>query len=447
MRLLRGDFLGFMEEMTRLYGPVWQARVAMEHIGMINEPELVYEALTTRSQEFVRTRSQKRLIGRAVGNGLILSDGDFWRRQRRLAQPAFHQQRLRTYLPVIHSIVERFVSECPTARRLALHEGLKSLTLEIVAATLLGTRPPDDLGKLADAVDRIQVGVTRLLRVGVPLPAWLPTPNNRRLRRGVATLNAVILPLIAERRQNLGDRGDLLSMFLMAADSENDQRRMTDEQVRDEVATMFLAGHDTTSHLLAWTFLLLARHPSAYRRIQEEADQVLTTKPPGMEELRRLTYTEMVLKEVMRLYPPVYLILREPVDDLELGGFSFRRGQMLLLCPWMLHRDPRNFRDPAVFDPGRFAPGASSIPQGAYLPFGAGPHQCIGREFGVLEALMIVSLFAQKFDLELAPSQSLETEALITLAPRDGVEITIHPRGSRTAHSPEASTLPEVQPR
>ena len=442
MRLLLGDFLGFLEKMTRLYGPVWQSRVALEHIGLINEPELVQEALTTRSQEFVRTRSQKRLIGRAVGNGLILSDGDFWRRQRRLAQPAFHQQRLRTYLPVIHQIVERFVAGCPTEKPLALGDEMKKLTLEIVAATLLGARPPDDMGKLAQAVNGIQVGVTRLLRLGVPLPAWLPTPNNRRLRRSVEALDAVILPVIAERRRDPGDHGDLLSMFLLAADSEDDQRHMTDEQVRDEVATMFLAGHDTTSHLLAWTFLLLARHPAVYRRIQEEADQVLSEKPPAMEDLRRLTYTEMVLKEVMRLYPPVYIILREPVGDLELGGFSFPQGQMLLLCPWMLHRDPRNFKDPTTFDPERFAPGtAEGISRGAYLPFGAGPHQCIGREFGVLEALMIVALFARKFDLEPSPGQSLEAEALITLAPRDGVEITLHPRGPRTPRSSEASTL------
>jgi cytochrome P450 len=431
MRLLRQDFLGFLERMTRLYGPVWQGRVALERIGMINEPELVHEALTTRSQEFVRTRSQKRLIGRAVGNGLIVSDGDFWRRQRRLAQPAFHQQRLRTYLPVIHGIVERFVSGCPTAKRLALDEEMKKLTLEIVAATLLGARPPGDMGKLAEAVNGIQVGVTRLLKVGVPLPAWLPTPNNRRLRRSVETLDAVILPVIAERRQNLGDRGDLLSMFLLAADSEDEQRRMTDEQVRDEVVTMFLAGLDTTSHLLAWTFLLLARHPEAYRRVQAEADEVLPNTPPQMEDLRQLTYTDRVLKEVLRLYPPVYMLLREPVADLEMGGFSFSQGQMLFLSPWMLHRDPRNFKSPTTFDPERFAPGAAEIPPGAYVPFGAGPHQCIGREYGFLEALMIVSHVAWKFDLELVSGQSLDAEALITLAPRDGVEIIFHPRGSR----------------
>jgi len=432
MLLLYRDFLGFLEDMTRRYGSVWQARAVTEHVGMINEPELVHEVLAGRASEFVRTRSQKRLIGRAVGNGLILSDGDFWRRQRRLAQPAFHQQRLRTYLPVIHGIVERFVSTCPTGRNFALDEKLKELTLEIVAATLLGTRPPDDLGKLAEAVNGIQVGVTRLLRTGIPLPAWLPTPNNRRLQRSVQALNAVILPIIAERRRDLGDRGDLLSMFLLAADSEDEQRSMTDDQVRDEVATMFLAGHDTTSHLLAWTFHLLGQHPHVYRRVQEEADQIPSGKPPAMEDLRRLTYTEMVLKEVMRLYPPVYILLREPIHEVELGGFSFSRGQMLFVCPWMLHRDPRNFKNPAEFDPERFAPSATeTFPRGAYLPFGAGPHQCIGREFGVLEALLILARIAREFDLELPPGQSMEPEALITLAPRHGLKMLFRPRGAR----------------
>lgn len=442
MWLLQRDLLQFMAEMIRLHGPVWQARAAMEHIGMINEPELVHEVLAGRSQEFVRTRSQKRLIGRVVGNGLIVSEGDLWRRQRRLAQPAFHAQRLRTYLPAMHSIVERFVNGCPVGKPFALGDALKGLTLEIVAANLLGEQAPEDMGRISGAVNGIQVGVSRLLRMGVPIPAWLPTPNNRRIRRSVATLNAVILPIIVRRRENAGDHGDLLSMFLMAADSEDDDRRMTDSQVRDEVVTMFLAGHDTTSHLLAWAFLLLARHREVYRRMQQEADAVLPAGVPGMEDLRRLTYCEMVLKEVVRLYPPVYLILREPVADVEVGGFAFSRGQMLFLCPWMLHREPRNFKNPEQFDPERFAEGrADEIPKGAYIPYGAGPHQCIGREFGIMEALMVISQVARRYDMEPEPGQSLEPEPLITLAPRHGVTVTFRPRIAKASLQPEGQPI------
>ncbi len=402
-----------------------------EEAVIINEPELVHEILTTRAGEFHRTRTQKRLFGRIVGNGLIVSDGEHWHRQRRLAQPAFHHRQILTYFEAMRQIAHDHVTTWPLNTPMDFDKAVTDLTLNIVSVTLLGAQPPKETASVSTALAGSQRAAIRLMKFGVPLPAWLPTPSNLKLSKSVAIMDSVILPVIAERRNSREQSGDLLSMFIAAVDSEDPKRKMTDKQVRDEVVTMFLAGHDTTANLLTWTMHLLGQHPHHFAKLQQEVDEVFGNETPNVEGLRRLTFTDKILRESMRLYPPVYLILREPIQDIEMGGFKLRKGQMIMLSPWLLQRDPRNFENPDTFYPERFTPEKiASLPAGSYIPFGIGQHQCIGREFAMMEALIILSVIAQHYTPELCAGQRVEPEPLITLGTREGLRLKLIPRKS-----------------
>jgi cytochrome P450 len=416
--------------MVESYGPVCTFRVGAESVCIVNDPGLVQEILTSRASEFHRTRTQKRLFGRIVGNGLILSDGIHWQKQRRLAQPAFHQRQIATYMEVMQQIAEQHVQRWPRNEVFDFDQAVTALTLNIVAVTLLGSQPPRDIEAISTALAESQRAAVRLMKLGVTIPGWLPTSSNRKLKRSVRAMNSVILPVIAEKRRTAGDgAGDLLSMFIAAVDADDGKRKMTDKEVRDEAVTMLLAGHDTTANLLAWTIYLLGKHKDVYARLQREVDEVFCGKEPSVEGLRRLTYGDMVLREVMRLYPPVYLILREPVHDLTLGGFEFKKGQMLMLSPWLLHRDPNNFEDPEAFNPDRLAnDGMAAIPAEVYIPFGAGPHRCIGSNFAVMEALIILVRIAQELDIHISGNVPVQPEPLITLGVRNGLPIIVRKR-------------------
>jgi len=425
MGLLRADFLGFMQQMTDEHGPVWTAKIGAEQVALVNDAELAGEILAGRAGEFRRTRSQKRLIGMAVGDGLILSDGEFWRRQRKLAQPAFHHARIVKYLETMIEVTDRHVEGWPVGGAFDFGHAMMALTLEIVGATLLGAQATRDLHVIEEAVGEIQRGITRLMRLGIPVPEWLPTPSTRRIRRGVAALDRIIYPLIESRRADGTDHGDLLSMLLLSEDADDPSIRMSAKQVRDEVATMFLAGHDTTSHLLTWTLHLLGRHPEAFAAMQREVDQVLAGSAPTMELLKKLTWMDAVIRESLRLYPPVYIILREPAHDLELGGYLLRQGEMILVSPWMLQRDARNFDEPEAFQPERFADGASAgWPKAAYIPFGMGPHQCIGKQFAMMEAMVVLATICRRFDLAHVGA-ALTPDPLITLGQKGPLEVSL----------------------
>lgn len=428
LRMLREDFLGFLSHMTERYGPVSQFRVGPQRVFLINDPSLINQILTSRSPEFQRTRSQKRLFGRIVGNGLIVSDGEHWQRQRRLAQPAFHEQQLVLYLQTMQSVASAHVKEWPADTPFDFQDAVTRLTLGIVARTLLGSQPPADVDKLSVALDESQRIAVSLMKTGISIPPWLPSIGHRRLDRSVAVMDSVILPLIAERRSSPLARNDLLSTFIAAVDSENPQRRMTDTEVRDEVVTMFLAGHDTTANLLTWTMYLLCKYPAACQRLQQEVDSIYVSGAPEVTGFRQAVYADMVLRESMRLYPSVYLILREPVADTYADGYKLHRKQMIMLCPYLVHRDPANFPDPLSFDPDRFSQNCEKPPAGAYIPFGAGPHHCIGRNFAMMEALVVLATILREYTPQLATEQAVEPDPLITLKVKNGLNVVLSRR-------------------
>ncbi|MFL6254694.1 MAG: cytochrome P450, partial [Pyrinomonadaceae bacterium] len=295
----------------------------------------------------------------------------------------------------------------------------------IVGRTLFGTETEAEAEEVREALSASMASFGRFMMPFAEFLSRLPLPANKRFEQARARLDAVIYRIIEERRASGEDRGDLLSMLLKAQDEEGDGTGMSDEQLRDEAMTIFLAGHETTANALAWTWYLLSQHTEAEARLHEELDEVLAGRPPSAEDLPRLRYTEMVFAESMRLYPPAWILGRRALEDYEVGGYVIPRNALVILSPYVMHRDPRFYPDPERFDPERWTPEAKAArPQFSYFPFGGGPRRCIGEGFAWMEGVLVVATLAQKWRLRLAPAQRVEPQPVVTLRPRHGVRMT-----------------------
>jgi cytochrome P450 len=328
---------------------------------------------------------------------------------------------------MVKHTLRRIAAWTPGSTQPIDHE-MADLTMSIIAETLFNA----EVGPEADAIGAAVTTVLSIMNERfnrlIPTPNWLPIPENRVFKREIARLDALIQRFIDERRRTGEDRGDLLSMLLLAQD-EDDGGFMTDKQVRDEAITLFGAGHETTSNALMWTFYCLSEHPEVEARLHAEVDSVLGDRPPTLEDLPRLPYTEMVIKESMRLYPPAWATTREPNTDVIVGGWPVKRGEVILLNIYGVHRDARFFPDPERFDPERFRPeNEKLIPKYAYLPFGSGPRVCIGNAFAMMEARLILATIAQRFALRLAPGHTVKPERMFTLRAKGGMPMIVVPR-------------------
>jgi cytochrome P450 len=435
MRAYRADPLAFLRRISQAgkmirwhYGPfpVYQA----------NDPEVVHEVLVVQAAKFHKTNQIKAVLKDSLGNGLLVSDGDFWRRQRRMVQPAFHARRIGAYADLMVRYTQEMLGGWRDGARVDISREMMALTLRVVAKALFDT----DVAEVTDIVAEVatvgqELANRRFRRLFNP-PAWLPTRDNRMSRREVALLDGVVLPMIEARLTSGEDRGDLLSMLVLSEDDQG--RTMTVRQARDEVATLILAGHETTALTLAWTWMLLALHPEVADRLHGELSRVLGGRPPRADDLPQLPYTEMVVKESMRLYPPAWIVARQAIEDADLGGFVLPKYSTVFISPYSLHRDPRYFEDPDRFDPERFAPGREElIPRSAYLPFGAGPRVCIGNSFAMLEARLVLATMAQHVGLALVGSEPIWPSPLITLRPDRPILMTVGVR--LRARLPEAA--------
>lgn len=363
-----------------------------------------------------------------LGNGLLTSSGDFWRRQRRIAQPAFHRKRIAGFADIMVSdtldMLRRWDDVAALGNSVDLAHEMMSLTLRIVGKTMLSTDVHDSADAVGNAVTVLNewadAAIDSLLPIGFPTPATL------RARDASRRLDRVIGDIVARRRA--GEQAeDLLAMLMEAKDAETGES-MTDKQLRDEVMTMFLAGHETTANALAWTFYLLSTHPDIERRVRAELDAALGGTPPSLADLPRLPYLLQVIKEAMRLYPPAWMIDRNAVADDEIGGYRIRRGTLVLISPYVTHRHPGMWPNPEGFDPERFTPEAEeSRPRYAYFPFGGGPRQCIGNSFAMMEAQLIVATVLQRFKPWLVPGHPVAPQTLITLRPRWGLRMGLMP--------------------
>jgi len=393
-----------------------------------NHPDLVHELLVTHADKTHKSRGLKRALDPILGTGLFTNDGDFWKRQRKLVQPAFHTKRIGAYAQTMVEYAEDAVRSWRAGEIVEVDLAMNALTMRIIAKTLFDADVNAEAREVGAAVATVLEDVNERLNQVIPLPRWVPTRQNRRFYAAVDRLDRLIQRFIDERRRSGGDKGDLLSMLLMARDAD-DGGIMTDKQVRDEAMTLFGAGHETTAVAMTWTWYLLSQHPEIEAKLHAELDAVLAGRAPARADLAHLTYTEMVLKESMRLYPPAFTVTREVTAPFTLGGYDFKPGMVIMVNIYGIHRDARFFPDPDRFDPERFAPeNEKRLPKYAYLPFGGGPRICIGNAFAMMEAALLLATIAQRWTLRLAPDQIVEPARRFTIRPKYGMKMIAEPR-------------------
>jgi len=430
LRAFRRDPLGLLERLAAL-GDVVRLRVPGADAFLLNHPDLVQQVLVTEHKAFHKgptIQAAKMLLGES----LLTSEGEHHLRQRRLIQPIFHHERIAGYADAMVRRAEDAVAGWREGAELDAHAEMASLTLAVVGETLFGTQVDEEasatvtraLSQTLSMFDRVYSPVFRLL-------VRLPTPTMRRYRRIEADLNRVIGDLIAERRVAGATGDDLLSLLLRA---DEDGAAMSDAQVRDEALTLFLAGHETTANALAWAWWLLSQHPDVEDRLHAEIDESLAGRSPGVEDLPRLPYTEMVLSESIRLRPPAWAIGRRAIREVRIGEVTIPAGSIVVVSPWLLHHDARWWPEPQAFRPERWSPEAGAEhPRFAYVPFGGGPRLCVGEPFAWMEGVLLLTTIAQRWRLRLVPGAAVEPRAVVTLRPRNGLPMVPERRARRAA--------------
>jgi cytochrome P450 len=424
----RRDALAYLQRAAADHGDVVYFRFGPQEVFFLNHPDYIKDVLVTHHQSFMKGRALQR-AKRLLGEGLLTSENEFHRRQRRLAQPAFHRARIATYGAVMTDYAARTASRWRDGETLDISQEMMRLTLAIVGKTLFDTDVEAEADEIGAALTEVMELFDFLLMPFSELLEKFPLPHVRRFRKAKERLDATIYRIIEERRREVEDRGDLLSMLLSARDEEGDGGQMSDLQVRDELMTIFLAGHETTANALSWTWFLLSQHAGVEARLHEELDAVLQDRTPTFEDVPRLRYAEMVLAESMRLYPPAWAIGRLALRDHEVGGYTIPARALVLLSPYVTHRDARYFPEPERFDPGRWTERERDArPQFAYFPFGGGPRRCIGEGFAWMEGVLLISALARDWRMRLVPGQRVETKPVITLRPKYGIKMTLEKR-------------------
>jgi cytochrome P450 len=413
------DPLRFLAECARRYGDLVAFRIGAWPALLVNNPDDIEYVLVKNHRGFTKNRHFWRYVRAIFGSGLLTAVGDDWQRQRRLNAPAFSGQRLASYGAVMVRYAEAMLKGWKPGVRIDVHAEIMALTLEIAAETLFGTSVKQDIAAIEQSTNVLMAEISARLRRPFFIPDGIPIPGNVRYRRALKRIDQLVTRIIAARRRSGEDRGDLLSLLLLARHENGEP--MTEQQIRDEVVTMLLAGHETTALALSWTCYLLSRHPTIESRLAAELREVLGARSATVGDLAHLPFCEQAINEAMRLYPPAWAIGREAIDPCEIGGYRVPAGMTIFIAPWLLHRDPRYFDDPNEFRPERWASGlAKQLPRFAYMPFGGGPRTCIGSRFAMMEAVLILATIAQHFLLE-AQHERPEPFPSITLRPKGGV--------------------------
>lgn len=420
--------LSYLTESVRRYGDIVCLNAGKPFdLYLVNSPQLIEQVVVKQHRRFHKTPAFG-ILGRLLGNGLLTSEGDAWRRERKLAAPAFHAKRIDAYAAVMVDYGERLLAQWQDGATFDVHEAMMALTLEVAAKTLFDADLRSQAESLSDALTEalsyFDYHTSRFVR----LPAHWPTPRNRRYDRAVRTLDGVVNAIIAERRQAAADDvGDLLSILLRARDE--DGGGMTDQQLHDEVMTILLAGHETTANLMTWTWYLLAQHPQQAERLDRELGDVLGDRRPTVADLRALRYTEAVVLESLRLFPPAWIISRRAIEACELGGYPIPNGAAVIMSQWVMHRDPRYFEQPEQFQPDRWLDGLEDrLPPFAYFPFSGGPRICIGKHFAMMEAVLLLATIRRRAKLTLAPGHPVVPDPGMTLRPKHGMRMTVAKR-------------------
>ena len=418
-----------MHDVLREYGDLVRWR-GFTDICLVNHPDFIRPILTQDHRHFSKNTIHYRMLGQIMGNGLVTNDGPDWVRQRKLIQPAFASRRLARFDQTINALTASRLDRWDgrdAAEVVWIDREMSALTFDIVGETLFGRDIREHAEEVAQILEVVNLS-SHDLRAFLTLHPWIPTPYNRKWKRAMKRLDRIVYGLIGSRGAG-GDGSDDLLDRLSAARDEETGEGMDERQVRDEVVTLMLAGHETSAMALGWTLYLLATHPEIEERLAEHLETNLRGEPAGTEDLARLPYLKQVVQEAMRIYPPVWGYLRRAEQETELGGYVVPARAWVGVVTWALHRHPEFWPDPERFDPDRFAPEvAAERDFFAYLPFAAGPRTCIGAGMAMLEIQLILAQIVQRFRMRVVPDHPIETDARVTLKPRYGVPVTLSPR-------------------
>jgi len=424
----RRNPIGFLEEAAAL-GDVSLFKMGGQPAYFLNHPDLVRDLLVVNAHKFVKGRALQR-AKKLLGEGLLTSEKEFHLRQRRMIQPSFHRQRIAEYAKAMTEYGAKKADSWTDGEARDIDKEMMHLTLQIVGKTLFSANVEDEADKVGGALTALIEMFNYLLLPFSEILEKLPIPQVRRFNRAKETLDKVIYGIIDERRKSGEDFGDLLSMLLLAQDEEGDGGAMTDEQVRDEALTLFLAGHETTANALTFTFYLLSQNPEKEKLLHAELDEVLSGRLPTVDDYPNLKYTENILAESMRLFPPAWALGRLSIEEHEFGGYKIPKGALVLLSPFLAHRDKRFWDAAAEFVPERWQ--IQSVKEAGqkniYFPFGGGVRRCIGEQFAWTEGVLLIATLARKWKLRLLPEQKIGLNPLMTLRPKYGMKMRIEKR-------------------
>jgi cytochrome P450 len=420
----------FLTRCAREYGDIVYLRFFGTPICLLTHPNDIEYILVKNPSNFVKSRDYRALKS-VLGNGLLTNEGAPWQKQRKLVQPTFRHENTDRYADVMVLATTRMLDTWRNGETRDIHQQMMALTLEIVAEALFGSDVSGHASGVEQALAVLMNQFEGMAGLAFLLPEKLPLPSTLKFKRSVAQLDKIIYAIIHERRSARGPSNDLLELLLRSQDERGSQ--MSDEQLRDEVMTLFLAGHETTANALSWTWYLLAQHPEIEARLFQEIGEVLRGKVPTSADVMRLTYTEMVIKESMRLYPPAWAVGRQAVGEFEMGGYKFPAGTNIAILQWSTQRDSRFFPEPEKFDPERWSAESlkrNALPRFAYFPFGGGPRVCIGAGFAMMEAILLLATMAQRFRMTLVEKRKVKLLPSVTLRPRDGIQMVLERTGA-----------------
>jgi cytochrome P450 len=419
------DPLAFFTECARDFGDIVPMRLGLTPACLITNPDYIERVLKDR-EAFIKSRGF-RVLKSLIGEGLLTAEGDSWLWQRRLSQPIFHQQRIHNYGTTMVDFTDRTLADWRDGEMRDIHGEMMHLTLSIVMKTIFNTEVDNqDAQAVAQALDVTMHWFESKRRQGFLVWEWFPLPENLRYRDAIAQMDAAIYRLIRQRRESQDHSGgDLLSMLMEARD-EATGAQMDDKLLRDEVATLMLAGHETTANALTWAWMLLSQHPQVREKLQAELAEVLAGRSPTVDDIPNLPYANAVIKESMRIYPPVPMIGREAKEDVVLGDCTIPQGCVVMISQWVMHRSSKYFENALAFQPERWEGDLEKqLPKGVYIPFGDGPRVCIGKGFALMEAVLVLATIAQRFQLDVLPEYTIAPQASITLRPEFGLKVKL----------------------
>jgi cytochrome P450 len=437
----RNRRLAWQMQLMNEFGDICRTWIGPFQAIVISSAEYAQSILVENASRFVKSRGLQ-ITRPLLGNGLLTSEHDFHKRQRKLISPGLQHRRVGSYAGVMAGFSETAQARWKDGETIDLSAAMMKLTLAIAGKTMFDADLEGEASEIGEALTIANRAVSEQITSILPAPLTWPLPRNRPVKKAIMRLEETVYRMIADRRASGHDPGDILSM-LLAAEEEGSGSKMTDVEVRDETMTLFLAGHETTANALAWTFYLLSRHPDVYARLRSEVDSVLGGRTPALEDAPRMPYTLRILKEAMRLYPPAYIIGRRATEDVDIGPHRVPKNMTAFINIYGMHRRAKYFPDPEKFDPDRFRPEAEKQMRSTYVPFGGGPRVCIGNQFALLEGQLVLATLAQRVTFEPVSDRVVEPEPLITLRPKHGIPLMVRrrPGASVERQESEASAM------